>query len=106
MLRHDHLLHVQVYRVRLAEHRSQLAPRRAPPSTFELLRPPLHPSFPQTGLGCTKAPGRGSMLRTREPTSPMLLGRMLGPLTLKSCSWERAYVVPLRARSNSGVSSR
>jgi len=26
------------------------------------------------------------MLRTREPTSPMLLSRMLGPLTLKSHS--------------------
>jgi hypothetical protein len=46
------------------------------------------------------------MLRAREPTSLMLLGRMLGALTLKSRSWERAHVVPLRARSNSGVTSR
>jgi hypothetical protein len=44
--------------------------------------------------------------KAKEPTSPMLLGRMRGPLTLKSRSWECAYVVPLSARSNSGVSSR
>jgi hypothetical protein len=60
---HDHLFPVQVYRVRLKQKAPPAGAASPPPTTFELLRPPLLPAFPQTGLRDPKAPDMGTYRR-------------------------------------------
>ena len=53
-----------------------------------------------------KSQEHGSIPEVRGQKSPVAMSRVLGPLNRKIRSWEGSHVVPLRARSNSGVSSR